>query len=309
VINFSFQAGGKSFILPKQHYGGNRSMRMSERPASRNTRRVAMAGLDRLWVTAIALLAIILTPGSGWTWGRIGHEVSSKLAEERLTPTALAAVRILLGAEVSLADASTWADLQREVPDSGPWHYVNVPLSESRYDAKFCQPGGCLVSKIEDFRRVLLDPRAGKTEKQQALKFLVHFIEDLHQPLHIGDTGSRGGNLIQVRFFDAGSNLHQVWDSLVIEHHSENEGVWLWELNGLANPKMVAEWSKGNPEDWATESLADAKLAYRTPGGDAALRSGAKLGNNYCNFALPIIRRQLAKAGVRVAATLNAIFK
>jgi hypothetical protein len=72
---------------------------------------------------------------------------------------------------------------------------------------------------------------------------------------------------------------------------------------------MVAEWSKGNPEDRATESLADAKLAYRTPGGDVLLRSGAKLGKDYCNFALPIIRRQLAKSGVRVAATLNAIFK
>ena len=309
MLNLSYQAGGKSFILPRQCSTGERSMRMSERPASRNTKRVAMAGLDRLRVTAIALSAMILTQGSGWTWGRIGHEVSSKLAEERLTPAALAAVRTLLGAGVSLSDASAWADSQPEVPDSGPWHYVNVPLSESRYDAKFCQPGGCVVSKIEDFKRVLLDPRAGKTAKQQALRFLIHFIEDLHQPLHIGDTGSRGGNLIQVRFFDAGSNLHQVWDSLIIEHHSGNENVWLWELNGLANPKMVAEWSKGNPEDWATESLADARLAYRTPGGDALVRSGAKLGNDYCNFALPIIRRQLAKSGVRVAATLNAIFK
>ncbi len=268
-----------------------------------------MPGLDRLRVAAIALLAINLTQGSGWSWGRIGHEVSSKLAEERLTPAALAAVRTLLGAGVSLTDASTWADLQQEVPDSGPWHFVNVPLSEPRYDPKFCQNGGCVVSKIEDFKLALLAPGAKKTEKQQALKFLIHFIQDLHQPLHIGDTGSRGGNLIQVRFFSAGSNLHQVWDSRIIERHSENKAVWLWELHGLANPKMVAEWSKGNPEDWATESLADAKMAYRTLGGDAFLRSGARLGNDYCNFALPIIQRQLAKSGVRVAATLNAILK
>jgi hypothetical protein len=94
-----------------------------------------------------------------------------------------------------------------------------------------------------------------------------------------------------------------------MDRHSKNEGVWLWELNGLANPKMVAEWSKGNPEDWATESLADAKSAYRTPGDDALLRSGVKLGNDYCIFALPIIQRQPAKSGVRVAATLNAIFR
>ncbi len=309
MIIFSFQAGGKSFILPWQCNRGNKSMRMSESPPSQTEIRVAEARPNRVWVTAIALSAIILMPGSGWSWGRIGHEVSSRMAEERLAPAALAVVRMLLGPGVSLAEASTWADSQREVPNSGPWHYVNVPISEPLYDPKSCQAGGCVASKIEDFKRVLLDPKAGKIEKQRALKFLIHFIQDLHQPLHIGDTGSRGGNLIQVRFFDAGSNLHRVWDSQIIEHHSQNEGVWLWELNGLANPKKAVEWSKGNPEDWATESLADAKLAYRTPGGDALLRSGAKLGDDYCIFALPIIQRQLAKSGVRVAATLNAILK
>jgi len=108
------------------------------------------------------------------------------MAEERLTPAALAAVRNLLGAGVSFAEAGNWADSQREVPNSGPWHYVNVPISEPRYDPKFCQPGGCVVSKIEDFKRVLLDPKAGKTEKQQALKFLIHFIQTFTNPYTSG---------------------------------------------------------------------------------------------------------------------------
>jgi len=259
-------------------------------------------------LTAIALVALLLAGRAAWGWGRIGHHVSARIAETHLTPTALAAVRTLLDGH-SLVDIADWADEQRQIPGSGPWHYVNVPITAPRYDPKYCPAGGCVFSKVEDFRRVLLDPKAGKTEKEQALRFLVHFIEDLHQPLHVGDTGSRGGNLIQVRFFDAGSNLHQVWDSQIIEHHSVNEAVWLWELNGLTSPKKAAEWSKGSPEDWATESLADAKLAYRIPGSDALLRSGAKLGNDYCIFALPIIQRQLAKSGVRVAATLNAIFR
>jgi hypothetical protein len=132
------------------------------------------------------------------------------MAESRLTPAALTAVRCLLELGESLADASVWADEQREMPRSGPWHYINVPLSEPRHDPRFCSPQGCVVSKVEDFERVLSDLLASRAEKQRALRFLVHLIQDLHQPLHVGDTGSRGGNLVQVRFFDAGSNLHRV---------------------------------------------------------------------------------------------------
>jgi nuclease S1 len=186
---------------------------------------------------------------------------------------------------------------------------VNVPITESSYDPKYCQPGGCVVSKIEDFKRVLQDPKAGRNEKQEALKLLVHFIEDLHQPLHVGDTGSRGGNQIQVRFYDTGSNLHRVWDSQIVERHTPNERVWLWDLNGVTNPKLAAEWSKGTPEDWGTDTIQVAKKAYCLPGTQNIIKSGTVLGDDYCRMALPIIQRQLAKAGIRVAYTLNEIFK
>ena len=197
---------------------------------------------------------------------------------------------------MSLADVATWADEQREVPGSGPWHYVNVPITESRYDPKFCPPGGCVVSKVADFKRVLMDPRTEKDQKWQALKFLVHLIADLHQPLHIGDNNNRGGNLLQVRFFNVGSNLHRAWNSQVMERHTNNEQVWLWDLTFFANPKMVVKWSKGTLADWATESLETAKVAYCLPGTKTVMKSGTQLGNEYFGFALPIIQRQLAKA-------------
>jgi nuclease S1 len=256
-----------------------------------------------------AILASLLSAPCVWSWGRIGHHVASMMAEERLSPHTLAAVHDLLGPGVSLADVSTWADEQRDIPGSGPWHYVNVPITDSRYDSKYCQTGGCVVSKVEDFKRVLQDPKAGKAEKQQALKFLVHFIEDLHQPLHVGDTGSRGGNQIQVRFYNAGSNLHRVWDSQIMERHTADERVWLWDLNGVTNPKLAAEWSKGIPEDWATDTLQVARKAYSLPGIQNVIQSGTTLGDDYQRMALPIIQRQLAKAGIRVAYTLNEIFK
>jgi nuclease S1 len=263
----------------------------------------------RIGIVATLLFMTLLSTPSVWSWSRIGHHVVARMAEERLTPHALVVVHGLLGPDVSLAGISTWADEQREIPRTGPWHYVNVPITESRYDSKFCQSGGCIVSKIEDFKRVLQNPNAGKIEKQRALKFVIHLIADLHQPLHVGDTGSRGGNLIQVRFYNAGSNLHRVWDLKMMERHTESEQVWLGELDSLVNPTNISQWSKGTIEDWATESLQAAKEAYCMPGTKMVMQSGANLGDDYCSMALPVIQRQLAKAGIRLAYTLNNIFK
>jgi len=259
------------------------------------------------WTLAIVLLAMIpARPVFAWGW--IGHRVAAKMAEERLNTRARAGVGDLLGPGVKLADVSTWADEQQEVPQSGLWHSVNVPLEEFRYDPRYCPPRGCVVSKIGEFGRVLRNPAAGKTEKQRALKFLIHLIADLHQPMHVGDNNTRGGNLLQVRFLNEGSNLHKVWDYQIIERHSKNPGVWLWDLTYIANPNRVAEWSKGTPEDWATESLVTARSAYRLPAGKTVIKPGTRIGAEYCGAALPIIRWQLAKAAIRTAWYLNQIF-
>ena len=166
-------------------------------------------------VAIAAILALLFAPSSLWSWGRLGHRASAMLDDSRLTPAAVAAIRDLLERGENLADISTWADRQREIPNTGPWHYVNVPITEPWYDAKFCQPVGCVVGKVEDFRRVLLDPNAARKEKQQALKFLAHFLQDMHQLVHVGDNGDRGGNHLQLRFFDVGTNLHRLLDNQV----------------------------------------------------------------------------------------------
>jgi hypothetical protein len=146
---------------------------------------------------------------------------------------------------------------------------------------------------------VLQDPKASRIEKQQALKFIVHFIADLHQPMHVGDTGSRGGNLIQVRFYNVGSNLHRVWDVQIMERNTANEQQWLQVIASSIHHKNVAEWSKGTPADWATETLQVAKLAYRLPGTKTLIKSGTKLGDEYYRMALLLIWQQLSKAGIR----------
>jgi nuclease S1 len=259
-------------------------------------------------IIAIIFTILLVTPSAG-AWGRTGHRVAAMLAEERLTPQALLAIHELLGPDVSLANISTWADEIRDVEGIGStWHYVDVPITESRYDAKYCQPEGCVVGKIKDFERVLRDPKADKLAKQEALKFFVHFIEDMHQPLHVWDTGSKGGNLMQVLFFDQDSSLHRVWDSDIIERYPVEEAL-LRDVKQAVNPALAAKWSKGTPEQWATESLLAARKAYYLPSTSTVMPSGTKLDEGYCRIVLPIIREQLAKAGTRVAWALNQVFK
>jgi nuclease S1 len=140
-------------------------------------------------------------------------------------------------------------------------------------------------------------------------RFLVHFLQDLHQPVHVGDNGDRGGNLLQLRFFDVGTNLHRLLDTQIIDHYSQDEVQWVQELNAVATPEKSVEWSRGSLADWATESLKEANLLYRQQGSQNLLESGTKLGAEYCQFALPIIRLQSARAGVHLAFTLNGIFR
>src|SRR5262249_51649906 len=150
-----------------------------------------------------------------WAWGKVGHCAIAKLAGRHLSDRAKQEIKALLEPGESLADASTWADEhRRELPKTAPWHYVDVPLDEPRYDDRFAsdEPAkGFIVPKIQELRVVLKDRSRPVEERRQALRFLVHLVEDLHMPLHVGENRDKGGNTLQVRWFDRGSNLHRVW--------------------------------------------------------------------------------------------------
>ncbi len=268
-------------------------------------------GMRKWALVAVALLGASTPAGA---WGPHGHEIISKLAETRLTPKAKAAIRELLDEGDTLVSICNWADREGHdaVPASAPWHYVNVPLSADRFEDRFCPEKGCVVSKIRDFRKVLAVRDAPRKERRRALLFLVHFVEDLHQPLHVGHNNDRGGNLTQVRFLnqERGTNLHRVWDSSLLDHEGRDRQAWVAALSELATPENVAEWSKGDVDDWATESLQAARIAYAYPKGSAVpLGSGTKLGEDYVQVATPIVRKRLAQAGVRLANELNALFR
>jgi nuclease S1 len=149
----------------------------------------------------IAFLAALQSTTPAWAWGRLGHRVISRLAEKQLTPTAKAAITELLAPGESLANASTWADEVRgRMRETAPWHYVDVPLDDPRYDPKYSgEKIGCVVDKINEFRKVISDKSKSIEDRRFALRFLVHCLEDMHMPMHVGDNHDKGGNQTQVR--------------------------------------------------------------------------------------------------------------
>jgi len=218
-------------------------------------------------------------------------------------------VQDLLDPGQSLADVSTWADeVRRDRPESATWHYVNVPIAESKYHPRHEHPKGGVVSKILDFEKIVADTSAPRLQRQEALKYLVHFLQDMHQPVHVGHRADRGGNDLQVQFFDEGSNLHRVWDSGLIERAQPTEADFTKNLEARITPELADQWSQGSVEDWANESLIAAKGAYLTPGTGNELRKGAKLGQHYYEANLPVAELRVEQAGVRLASVLNAIF-
>jgi len=111
-------------------------------------------------------------------------------------------------------------------------------------------------------------------ERRFALRLLIHCVQDMHQPLHVGDNKDKGGNLTQVRWFDRGSNMHRVWDSGIIERSGTTEEYWLDNVAHLDAPENRAACMSGTVEDWATESLLAARLAYQDPATGKQIKSG-----------------------------------
>jgi hypothetical protein len=164
------------------------------------------------------------------------------LAEERLQPEVREQVTKLLEG-TTFVEASMWADHVRG-KETAAWHYVNIPIDEATYDAdRHCPKQQCVIAQIERFRHVLANPAADVRKRQKALKYLIHFVGDLHQPLHAGDNRDRGGNDVQVEFLGETINLHNgkpwnlhaVWDSGVLKTHDRDSRRYAEQLNAWLN--------------------------------------------------------------------------
>ena len=173
-----------------------------------------MSWIARCRTGSWLLLAALAVSTQVAAWGTQGHQVVAAMAWELLQPATRAEITRLLEQEPgeTLESLSTWADEHRN-PATGPWHYVNFPRGSCHYlPERDCPDGACVVAAIERERAIWASNANDKT-RLKALKYLIHLVADIHQPLHAGYRDDRGGNQFQLRAFMRGSNLHAVWDS------------------------------------------------------------------------------------------------
>lgn len=246
---------------------------------------------------ALILLAGVLTglPGTALGWGFEAHRIVAAVAQQQLSPAAKAEVDRLLALEPgsSLESISTWADEVRS-PTTAAWHYVNFRREDGcRYDAMANCPGGnCVVGAIERQLRVL----AGKgpdEDRLRALRYVAHFIPDLHQPLHAGYFDDKGGNLYQVQAWGRGTNLHALWDTVLVAQ---------WP-GGV--PRLKAAVEARAVESVKTDPIALAEASCQIVATDGFYPEGHKLDPGYLQRWGPVLERQLALAAARLAEAIN----
>ena len=187
--------------------------------------RMQTANSPRTKALVAAFVVLVASNVSALAWGYEGHRIIAEIAEQFLEPETAHRVRDLLAIEnrTTLAEVSTWADeIRPQHPETRRWHFVSIPIhpnagESSGYDAvRDCPQQECVVAKIEEFERVLADPQASQRQRLEALKYVVHFIGDVHQPLHAANNDDRGGNDVAVTFMGHQTNLHAVWNSAII---------------------------------------------------------------------------------------------
>jgi hypothetical protein len=259
----------------------------------------------------IVLLALLLpyAAPSGFAWGPEGHHVTVLIAQKYLNADAAALAQELLGSE-SFLDASVWADNYRhDHPETGPWHYIDIPLRESTLDLRRdCRNGDCVLVKTEAFLAALKDEHTDAAARRDALKFVIHFVGDLHQPLHDEDDNDKGGNMRFVQLWPhvpppgQTDNLHWLWDSGLIERLNTNDQTLAQIIQGQITDANRAAWVEGTVEDWVLEAHRLARSSAYQGLGSA---TPAVISSEYERQADQVIETQLAKAGVRMAFLLN----
>jgi hypothetical protein len=253
-----------------------------------------------------ALAMTLLAPAT-WAWGPTGHQAIARLAALHLNPRAQQEIAKLLEENETLITVSTWADQVRpQRKETGPWHFIDIPIDAERGDWEtYCPAQGCVIRKINELIAFLKSGQGDRTQRAEALKFLVHFVGDLHQPLHAGEKGDRGGNDVPVVFFDKAANLHWIWDSSIIDRLFEREPEWREKFTRQVDPEQRSAWVAGGVADWAWDSVRVSKdVVY----GNLPAERPAVIRGDYQAKAEGPALLQLRKAGVRLAKVLNDIW-
>jgi S1/P1 Nuclease len=311
---------------------------------------------NRLFACGALFLLLGAAAPCAEAWGCHGHETIATLAEKHLTPEAKQASLTLLTANPidprlkrycgqrgldPFVDASTWADDERNVePATGPWHFIDIPLGVTTpaQIKTFCGSGGCVIQAITDQLAILKDKSAPGAKRATALRFIIHLVGDLHQPLHATSNADRGGNCVPVQYFrrkpraknnSYTPNLHQIWDTAIPER--DMEGADASEFADKLDAEFAGSfsaWQQGGMqlEAWAWEghqqAVATVYGALGTPIakepevlvnscaddnniGQRMLEKHIAVGAAYEEQAAAVAEERLAQAAIRLAMILN----
>jgi S1/P1 Nuclease len=279
-----------------------------------------------------ALVAgLLLVPEPAAAWGYEGHKVVAAIARAYLTPAVQAKVDGLLAADTDnlephdMLSAATWADTwRRDHRETAQWHFVDLELAKPDLEAAcFGHPPSavpasagpaqaCIVDRLNAFEAELANASTPQAERIIALKFVLHFVGDLHQPLHASDDQDQGGNCVRLALGGSRTtNLHSYWDTGLIVMMGSDPVALAQTLAARITPAQKAAWAKGDAAAWALDSYAIAKSTAYWPGAPAGCAKDAapvSLPPGYEAAAQAAVAIQLEKAGVRLAGVLNRAF-
>jgi hypothetical protein len=306
----------------------------------------------------LCALMLFFWPTAARAWGCKGHQTVALIAEKHLTPETRQWVEKLLnenpidpklnrycGGAVrdAMAGAATWADDVRGERKNGPWHYIDIPRGSKRGELEpFCGAAGCVTKAISEQLAILKDKNADAAKRADALRYVIHFVGDLHQPLHTITNADEGGNCVPLKYFRRNAhehnhsfspNLHSLWDTAIIERDSEgaDPGEYADTLDALFAADIEG-WQKAgvHVEDWVWEGYDFAesvvygdltpKIAIEpnVPAhscsddnniGERLLHQNIFAGETYQEKAAPVAEKRIAEGGVRLAMILNEAAK
>jgi len=233
-------------------------------------------------------------------WGKTGHRIVGYIAEQYLSEHAKQGVTLILG-HYSLSRVSTWADEIKSDPEwnhAYDWHWTTIPDGETHTEGKH---SGKAVEKVQEFLALLTSRNGTQEENVVALKFLVHLIGDLHQPLHVGNGEDKGGNDVKVKWFGKSTNLHAVWDTDLIDHQKLSYTEYGDYLLLNVSDREKSEWIKSDIFDIISESQKWRDQTYKFE------HNNLKWDYFYQNKNL--LEQRLLMGGIRLAGMLNRVFR
>jgi hypothetical protein len=307
---------------------------------------------------SLYVLVLLFWPAAAQAWGCKGHQTVALIAEKHLTPETRQWVEKLLsenpidpklnrycGGAVrdAMADAATWADDVRGERKNGPWHYIDIPRGSKRGPIEpFCGAAGCVTKALSEQLAILKDSKADAAKRADALRYVIHFVGDLHQPLHTITNADEGGNCVPLKYFRRNAhehnhsfspNLHSIWDTAIPERDAEgaDSSEYAETLDALFAADIEG-WQKAGirVEDWVWEGYDFAEsVVYGdlTPKiaiepnvavhscsddnniGERLLRQNIVAGEAYQEKAAPVTEKRIAESGVRLAMILNEAAK